>query len=101
MNLSEKIEFLDYAKQLAMNLEEKTDEFIEIQIGWIEEFQPSGGDYPVTIMVNHPDGWFGSFEKLGWNEQVLFARANKFIPVKDPYLQLNDLITQAYNGGAK
>lgn len=93
---SEKKEFLEHCQDLAMNLESKTDRFIEIQIGWIERFQPSGDELPVTIMLNHKDRWFGTFEKLGWNSNVIFDNIGRFTPVQEDYLVLNRLIDEVY-----
>lgn len=94
MNYNQKQEFLEYAKELARNLEEKTDEYIEIQIGWIDG--GIAGSINVTIVLNNPDGWFGSFEPYCWNEQVIWNNINNFVPVLDPYLALNELIDKVY-----
>ena len=94
MNFNEKKEFLEYCKELAINLENKTDEFIEVQIGWIDA--GSVGAITITIMLNHKSCWFGDFEKDGWNENVVWNSINKFEPVKNPYLALNELINKAY-----
>ena len=99
MKNSEKQEFLDFAQDLARNLETVTDEFIEVQIGWMDEFQPSGHPMPVTIMINHESKYFGSFEKLGWNHNVIYNNLKEFTPVPEDYLALNELITKTYNGG--
>ena len=96
MNFDEKKEFLEYAKDLAMNLEDKTNEFIEVQIGWIDDFSHLSTDMPVTIMLNHEERWFGSFEKLGWNENVIWNNINNFVPVPNDYLVLNELIEKVY-----
>ena len=89
----EKKEFLEYCQDLARRLEDKTNEFIEIQIGWIDD---NGLDLPVTIMVNHDSSWFGCFEKTGWNENVIWNKVNHFIPVSNDYLALNDLVEKVY-----
>lgn len=89
MNFNEKYEFLTHAKELARNLEDVTNTFIEIQIGWIE-------DIPVTIMINHNTRWFGSFEH-SWNEIVIWNSINDFVPVKEDYLALNELINKTYD----
>ena len=94
MKFDEKKEFLEFAVDLARNLEDKTDEFIEVQIGWIDAGM--AGVIDVTIMVNHESAWFGNFEKDGWNENVVWNNINNFEPVKNPYLSLNDLIDKAY-----
>lgn len=91
---SEKIEFLEYAKELARNLEDVTDEFIEVKIGWISDVFIH--DLPVTIMVNHDENYFGTFEPMGWNEVVVFNNVKHFTPVADDYLALNQLIDKAY-----
>ena len=96
MNFDEKQEFLKHCKELARNLEYITDEFIELQIGWIDDFEPSGAGLPVTIMLNDEYSWFGCFEKCGWNELVIWNNINKFIPAHKDYLVLNDLIDKAY-----
>lgn len=100
MKNSEKQEFLDFAQDLAQNLESVTDEFIEIQIGWMTGYF---GDLsnrhltmPVTIMVNHENRWFGDFEKLGWNSNVIYNNLKEFTPVPEDYLALNELINKAY-----
>lgn len=98
MNFDEKKEFLEHAKDLAMNLEDKTNEFIEVQIGWIGDFGHLSTDMPVTIMLNHEKRWFGSFEKLGWNENVIWNNINNFVPIINDYLALNELIEKAYKG---
>lgn len=94
MKNSEKHEFLDHAQELAYNLENNvTDEFLEVQIGWM------GGKFdalPVTIMVNHENRWFGGFEKLGWNSNVIYNNLKEFVPIDDDYLALNELIEKAY-----
>ena len=97
MKFDEKKEFLEFAKDLARNLEEKTTDFIEIKIGWMEDWH-NGYCLPVTIMVNHETAWFGSFEELGWNENVLFNNIKHFVPEDDDYLVLNELIDKAYGG---
>lgn len=94
MNYYDKKEFLEHCKETARNLEWKTGKFYEIQIGWIHHM---ADDLPVTIMLNHPSRWFGSFEKLGWNEQVIWDNVGKFIPVDNDYLVLNELIDEVYN----
>ena len=72
----------------------KTDEFIEVQIGWMDDYL--GGTLPVTIMVNHENQWFGDFEKFGWNSNVIYNNLKDFVPVDDDYLVLNELIEKAY-----
>lgn len=98
MNYDEKKQFLEDAKELARQLEDVTDEFIEVQIGWIDddEYHLAGCEIPVTIMLNHPDGWFGGFDTGDWNESIIWDKVNKFVPVKNPYLVLNELIDKAY-----
>lgn len=86
---SEKKEFLEHCMEVARHLEEKTNKFYEVRIGWLDS---DLGDLTVTIMVNHESGYFGSFEEIGWNKNVLFSNIGRFIPVKNPYLQLNKLI---------
>lgn len=88
MNYIEKKEFLNHTLDLGKELEGKTNKFLEIKIGSIETI-------PVTIMINHPKRWFGTFEKIGWNTQVVFKDINRFIPVENPYLVLNTLIEKA------
>ena len=78
---------------VSRTLEEKTDSFFEVQIGWI-------GDLPVTIMVNHDERWFGCDEHT-WNEVVIWNSVNDFVPVINPYLALNKLIDKCYNGGVQ
>ena len=95
MTFNEKLEFLGNAQDLAYRLENVTDRFIEIQIGWITT---PHGDQPLTIMVNHECRWFGDFNPRAWSEIVVWNNINNFTPVKDPYLVLNELITQAYRG---
>ena len=93
MNFNEKKEFLEFAKNVARTLEDKTDKFVEVQIGWID-FE--GEVIDVTIMVNHETAWFGCFEKDGWNETIVWNNINNFKPVKNPYLALNELIDKTY-----
>ena len=95
MNYDDKKQLLENAKELARQLEEVTDEFIEVQIGWISGVHVH--DIPLTIMVNHNESWFGDFEPMGWNEQVVFNNIGGFTPVKNPYLALNKLIDKAYH----
>ncbi len=92
----EKKEFLEHAIELAKNLEEVTDKFVEIKIGWISDFGHLCTDMPVTIMLNHESAWFGCYEELGWNTNVIFNNINNFVPVEEDYLVLNDLIEEVY-----
>lgn len=89
MNFDDKIEFLEFAKELAKNLEDVTNDFIAVKIGWINNL-------PVTIMLNHETAWFGSHENFGWNENVIKNSINDFVPVKNDYLALNELVDFAY-----
>lgn len=93
MDYLEKVEFLEHCQDLASRLEPKTDKFIEIKIGEIDD---NGYILPVTIMLNHKHSWFGCFEKLGWNHNVIFDNVGRFTPVKDCYLVLNELIDEVY-----
>ena len=98
MRNSKKIELIDECIDLARCLEDVTDKQLTCQIGWVEDNE-GWVNMRLYLILNHETAWFitENNKLFTFNSEVLKSKISKFTPVKDVYIRLNDMITEAYN----